>query len=481
MTLIKLFISLALPIFAGYALLNFILRRDRPNLSTSLGLSYGLGLGVLTHWMLFLDVIGIKYSVESIGIPLLIFSIFIFSLAFRKGKREQVSKIPGQSPATDKLTATTLHVKILLRVLYILLGLYVVYYLYYIFWRSLNIPVAAWDAVSSVAFKAKVFFYERCLFHLKDIPPHPAYPVHVPLAQMWVALNLGVWNDMLIKIVFPFATLSFVIIYNYFLASRTNRRWALLGTAMLISSNLLIHHSTIAYRDLFLLYYDCTAIILLLIWLNKKNDGFLILASLYAGFATFIKLEGTPYLLICTALFFLVLLHQKTDSVRKNIIKFLKFTIPSFGICLFFYLYKILEKFPLPREKSHIDFTWEHLRRITIILKSFSNDLFLSGNWDIIWFLLVLSLALNFSKIKKMIEVRLLLTTLVMFFGLYFLLSLFTTEFIYISGTKSSTGLSRLILHFFPLAPLLIILLNYPGESRLSTDSLKTLKKRHKR
>ena len=38
MTLIRLFIGLVLPTLAGYALLNFILRKDKLNLITSLGL-----------------------------------------------------------------------------------------------------------------------------------------------------------------------------------------------------------------------------------------------------------------------------------------------------------------------------------------------------------------------------------------------------------------------------------------------------------
>ena len=313
--------------------------------------------------------------------------------------------------------------------------------------------------------------------------PHPSYPVLVPLAETWVALNLGTWSDQLIKIIFPFATLSFLAIYNYFLASYTNKRWALLGVVMLLSSIFFINQSTIAYRDIFLSSYTCTAIMLLLIWLSKKDDAFLILASLYAGLATFIKVEGTPHLLICTALFFLVLFYQKRGSFGKNIIAFFKFTIPSFGICLVFYLYKILRGFPSIRiaHGGHIDLALENLKRIPLIIKMFSEDIFLSGNWNIIWFLLVLSLVVNFGKIRKRIEVKLLLIALIMFFGLYFSIALFTTEFMWVAGSKSPTTLSRLILHFFPLATLLIVLLNYPEGPRENMSSLKPLKQTQSR
>lgn len=449
----SLFISLALPFVTGYTFLNFLFRKNRLNLAVSLSLSYGLGLGILTQWMFLLGILGIKYNVQIIGAPLLIFSIFLVPFVFKRGKKNYVS------------TVTMSSIKTLDKVFCVLLGAYIVYYIFYVFWRALNIPIYSWDAIASIAFKAKVFFFEKTIPNLKNFPSvsHPSYPIHVPLIQTWIALNLGVWNEQLIKIIFPIAFLSFIIIHNNFLTYYTNKKWALFGTVLLISSNLLILHATISYRDLFLLYYNCTTIILLLLWNSKKDDAFLILAALYAGFATFTKLEGTAYLVIYTALFFLILLYQKISPFRKNLNKFLKFTIPGFSICFFYHFYKILTK--VPTEKLRFNFTWASLSRIPIILEKFAEDIFLSGNWNIIWFLLVLSLVVNFTKFRKKIEVKLLFLTLAMFFGLYFLNCLLTENFIWILGISKVPGLSRLILHFFPLATMLIILLNYPNES----------------
>lgn len=448
MIIIKLFISLILPFLAGYAFLNFLFRRDKLNFLASFGFSYGLGMGILTQWMLFLHIIGISYSVGAVAIPLLFFSVLFFFLAFKQEKKS--SFLPSEPPSSNSYKA-----------LYIILGIYIIYCVFYAFWRALNIPIHTWDAIASIAFKAKVFFFEKSLFHLKDTPPHPSYPLHVSLSQTWITLNLGAWSDQYIKIIFPFALLSFIAVYNYFLTIYTNKKWAILGVVMLISSNLLIRHATISYRDFFLLYYASGTIMLLLLWLNKKDDAFLILASFYAGFATFTKLEGIPYLFICTALFLLVLFRQKITSFKENAFKFLKFTVPAFSICAFFNLYKALENFPV-RASSRMGFSQEHLSRIPIILKKFAEDLFLSANWNIIWFLLAVSLIINAVKIKRKFEIRFLCVALMMFFGLYFSLALFTTEFKWISGSHSITTLSRLILHSFPLAPLLIILLNYP-------------------
>lgn len=450
----RLFISLALPLIMGYTFLNFLFRKNRLNLAVSLSLSYGLGLGILTQWMFLLGIVGIKYNAQIIGAPLLIFSIFLVPFVFKKAGKNYVS------------TITTSSVNTLDKVFYTLLSAYIIYYIFYAFWRALNIPIYSWDAVTSIAFKAKVFFFERSIPNLKNFPyvSHPSYPIHVPLAETWIVLNLGAWNEQLIKIIFPFAFLSFIVVYNYFLAGYANKKWALFGTVLLISSNLLILHATISYRDFFLLYYNCTTIMLLLLWNSKKDDAFLILASLFAGFATFTKLEGVAYLLIYTTLFLLILLYQKIKPFKENIVKFLKFTVPSFGICSIFYFYLFFNR--IRPEKVDFDFTWHSLSRIPVIFIKFVQEIFLSKNWNIIWYLLVLSLLLNLMKIKKRVEIKLLFITLIMFFGLYFLNCLLTQNYIWILGIQDKVpGIGRLILHFFPLATMLIILLNYPNES----------------
>jgi len=82
-----------------------------------------------------------------------------------------------------------------------------------------------------------------------------------------------------------------------------------------------------------------------------------------------------------------------------------------------------------------------------------------------IWMLALLSL-LNLEQKKKHKEVILVLGSIVMFLGLYLLVALLTVNYVWIAGHKEITGLSRLILHFFPLSVLFIILSNYPGTSR---------------
>ena len=329
MVWVNLFISIFLPWSAGYFLILFLFR-DRPlPVLPSIALAYGLGMGILTQWMLVIGACGIKYTLTSIGMPLAVLALVSsFHLHFLRNKHKSVTPKINSTPKIEKFDFVS-----------VCLLLYIAYYVFYVFWRALNVPISYWDAIATIAFKAKVFFYERSLAQLQNLP-HSSYPLHVPFVQTWIALNLGEWNDQLIKVIFPFTFLSYLITHYYFLKVYTNRRWALAGVALVISSNLFTFHATIGYRDFSMLYYNCTTIMLLILWNTKRYNAFLILASLFAGFATFVKLEGSAYLIVYSILLIITFCHQKCYSYREKLNKFWRFIIPSYGICVFYHIYK---------------------------------------------------------------------------------------------------------------------------------------------
>ena len=462
---IGVLIGLLLPFAAGYTLLRFLFRKNRLPLAVSCALSYGLGMGLLTQIMLILGIVGIRYRLVSIA-PFLVLSTILFGLLTSKVEKG-VFLFSGTGPclSNEEVAETRTSSRIFWDILCGLAWMFVIYNIFYVFWRALNIPIYTWDAIATTAFRGKIIFFEQSISYQQNFP-YPSYPLHVPFMECWMALNLGVWDDQLIKIIFPCALLSFVIVHNYFLSCYTNKQWALLGTVILLSSNLLILHGTIGYRDVFFLYYECTVFMLLLLWRSKKNDAFLILASLFAGFATFTKLEGTAFLIIHAALFSLILLNKRKSSLKWLIRKSLLFTIPSFGICGFYYAYKIFSRFP-SSGKTEFDFTLSSLERIPVILNSFGENFFLSGNWNLVWFILAVSLAMNGKRLIRNMETRLLFIALVLSVGMYTSMSLLTTMFIWISGSWNIAGLSRLVLHFFPLASLLIVLLNYRDKTAI--------------
>jgi len=464
LTIIKIFISLTIPTFLGFSVLLFIFRQKPFNILLTLAISYGTGFGLLAQWMLILGLTNTPCTSKTVGTPLIFLSCIFFILYLtNKQKGQPFTLSPKNSNNSHSLKKRSFSIKHY--ILFCLIGLYAAYNINFVLWRGLNVPILEWDAISTVAFKAKIFFYERALFMPQNLP-HASYPLQTPFSLTWLALNLGFWDDQLVKIIFPFIFLSYLTIHYSFLKSLTSDKWALGGIALLLSSNFFTYHATIAYRDFYMLYYNCTTIILLILWGKLKNDNLLLLAALFSGFTTFTKLEGTGYLFIHTFLTCFILWNDSNNTLRKKWKKFLKFIIPSYSICLLYHFYKSTIALEKLSGRTKFVFTLEHLNRIPIILKEFSGNLFFTGNWNLIWLILIFSLLSHTKKIKTRTETRLLLLTLLMFFSLYFSIALFTSSFISIAGAESPTVLSRVFLHFFPLAPLLIITLNYPHSTK---------------
>lgn len=445
----QLSIGFLIPLLTGQILLFFLFGRRYFPLSLSLALSYGLGTGFLTQIMFLLGALHIPFSVGTIGSSMLLAIILIW-LLFRSLRPAPKKTVDSFVVRTGNLTPSALDFFL---ITFIFINVVIV------FWTTLIDPVHAWDALATIAFKAKIFFYERGLVPL-EVLPHPSYPLYVPLLQTWLALNTGEWTDLWINLFLPFTFLAFLIIYYEFLQCLTTRTWAILGTALLISSHQFTYMATTPMRELPLIYYNCTAIMLLILWHKKQAGGFLILAGLFSGFMTFTKLEGMGYLAIHFTLLALILAEQKNWRFRDKIKNGLKFFVPCVAIFLFYWTYKVFTGTP-QTERTIIEFSGNNFQRVPIILGEFKEVLLFSANWNIIWFLLLASLFLLPGGIKHK-EVQWLAITILMFLGFYFLLMLLVTiHFDFIMNMPEL--LPRLFLHFYPLAPLLIILLNFRG------------------
>jgi len=457
-TAIHLGLSLLIPFTAGYLCLQLLFQKQALPISLKISLSYGLGLGLLAIWMLILYIYQQPFNLFIIRTPLLFFIIFLFLINFKKGTfaRTKTENKPASIPTT---TPKHLFINSTYIAFIALLILYIAFNIYYVFWRSLTVPLSSWDAIATIAFKAKIFFFEPSPPSL-ELLPHHSYPLFVPFVQSWIAFNLGYWSGIFIKVIFPFAFLAYLTIHYKFLVYFCNKTWALLGCAILLSSNFLIHHATVSYRDFFIMYFNCATILLLVLWHQKKAVSFLILAGLYAGITTFTKLEGTGYLVIHTLMVIFILWRNSALSLGGKVKEFFKFAIPSYAICLIYHFYKI--NLGISGMEGRIEFAIspEHLSRLPVIMSDFASILFLSGNWNIIWFLLCISLLFHCKIFWHSMALKLLAFPLLMFFVIYFTFLTFTSA----EMVNVSFGLlSRVILHFYPLSVLLIILLNDPN------------------
>lgn len=452
---LKLFVSIAIPVGLGVVIVLSIAgqRSWRPLPLTAL--AYGLGMGVLTQWMLILGAFKIPFGVAAIGLPLLVTAVLLSGRLYLQKTRCQ------NNPPIFLTTAEPSNV------LNFLLKLFIIYFLGYITWRAVSVPIGDWDAIATIAYKAKVFFYERSIAHLKTLP-YDSYPLHVSFSEAWVAFNLGYWDDALIKIVFPLYALSYLCLHYEVLKLFTNTRWALLGCVLLLSSNFFVYHSTIGYRDIVLMYYNCTTVLLLVLWVRTRYDAFVYLAGLFSGFTTFAKMEGVAYFAVHTVLVIGILAVLMRDSWPAKFKQFLKFIVPSAGIYSIYFFYKVITQAHLVKPGTEVHFSFENFKRIPKIIEKFAEGFFWLGDWNIVWVLLFISL-LNYRRIKESAAIKIFLAGLLLMLGAFSSFLLLTEYFDWISKPGMDYALlSRLLLHVFPLVAALVVLLGSPSlkESR---------------
>jgi len=192
-------------------------------------------------------------------------------------------------------------------------------------------------------------------------------------------------------------------------------------------------------------------------------DRWILLASLFAGFTTFTKLEGTGYLFCQTLIFFLFLFKQKKPKTLfiKNMLLFL---CPSYFICIFYHIYKFLIGATQLNQKFIIPTSLEFWHRTANTFFKFAENLFFSGNWNMVWIIFVISLW-QVKKYKNNSQATAMVGVVLLYFSLYFMVAILSPNETSITGEYSSTVLSRIILHFYPLATAAIILINAPISS----------------
>ena len=453
--ILKLAQSLILPTLFGYVLLCSILKSYKLPMPFMLALSFGLGLGIITSWMLYLGICKIPLTYPNLSFPLTAGFIFLFIRQIKnqsKLHRSDLLPINGLTGPSSFARYT---------ILYILL-IPILLSVHFVMIAATQIPIFTWDAIATVAFKAKIIFHEQSLPQL-NLLPHPTYPLFVPLAEVWVAMNIGYWSDTLIKIIFPTAFINYLLIHYYCVRSLSNTSWAVVSCFLLCSSNLFLFHGTIGYRDFFLMYFNCSVILLLLLWKNFSAKPLLLIASLLAGVGTLVKLEGSMYLIIYCLVLSLILYQKKEITLKEKIKQFMKFTLPASLMGLSFHAYKwflnVTLEGPGSIDKTGLDVSWAKLLLLPRVILSFWENFTYTNNWGLLWVAGFLSL-LHWKEKKDDQNIPILTVALALFFAFYIAVALLTTNYTWIAGAHKATTNSRLILHFFPLITVLFVLLS---------------------
>ena len=421
-----------------------------------LSVSYLVGMSVLYQIMLIFGMTGIRFSFASIGTVMLVLSC---SLLFFVRKRENDERLNFQicTPKSSQRCSQGL---------FLLVFSLVVFNIFWVFFIGFLSPICGWDTLATIIFKAKIFFYERSLHYLENLP-HPRYPLQIPFSVCWYAMAGGQWDDQ------AYALLNLLCYFVSFLSGififlryqGMNYCQALLGLALLLSSNFLLAHLIGFYSDFPLACYNMFVFLSLFLWYREKNLGWLVLAAFLSGASGCVKLEGMIYSGIHLAsLFFILLRHPNRSRSFRECFKYAALFLGIvFAMTGPFFLYKLIALGSA--DLSGGTFNLSSLKlciptfvKVFFILRAIFLNLFLSGNWNIIWFLFILSIV-PVSRKSQPLEVLTLLFSL----GLFFMIVIlgFSTSQFYHDAAFGFDPLSRIILHFFPLVPLCIIMVDY--------------------
>ena len=436
-------ISLFIIIGLGHLFISVLLRKQKMSMLLKLAFSYGIGAGILSYAMLIGGIMGLPLDFivpQGLLARILVCIVlwgFIGVLEY-SGVKTVVSDVYKHAHRNGTPVFWWMLLFIGSQIAFVWIFTFIS-------------PIVSWDAVATHSFKAKIFFYDRAL--LSHNLPHGSYPLLVPLTQAWMAFSLGEWNNYLLKIIFPVAWLSYVILHYEYLRTLMNAKWACGGVALLVSSSFFTFHATIAYTDIFMAYFNCATILLLLIWARQPSKELLILGAMFSGFTSFVKLEGCIYLLVHIFIVALLLKNAHQNESKQKCRDLLTFATISGGICLFYILYKYLIGVHGMESRLNFSFSSGMLESVVELFDSFLICL-LAGNWNIIWLILIYSLCVRYKRLITIMEARILGISLLLFFLCYVFFFLFTQ-----APIDYPTTISRVVLHFFPLSTFLIVIL----------------------
>jgi len=423
----------------------------------ALSLGYALGMGILGQLMLPFGWLDLSLSKEAVSLAILIYMSFIsflFLLRLRYFPHKNIDLPKGQEGSW-----TTVR-----KLFFVIMLAYISCQAFYILWNAFFVPICHGDDSTAYLLRTRMFLHTHSLRQLWGISlvGHLSYPLQNPLAMAWVALNIGQWHEGWVRMIFPLNCFSFVGIVYYFMKRWTDRLTALLTVALMLSSLFFVYHASIGYCDFTEMFYTVSSLLLISWGISSRCAGWILLGGLMSAFAASVKLEGIAYWILEGVVLCRFILAKEFFDPQFVIKALAGFVLPFIIIECNFGLYKAHYGIAEIWKVQHyfVFSLHEFGGRIPAMACALTDNFFLSGNWNILWFFLIVMVLANLKK-KKSFAFRFFSLTLGLFFMNYLLAAEFTNKSIFIADVKNVVTLSRLLLHFFPLCPILIGLLMY--------------------
>jgi len=286
-----LIFGLLFPILFGF-IISLLIVSDVP-IFERIGIAYGLGFGLLTLAMFFLNVAGVKFSL--INIIILVSVLMILSLIYlllrHKISYSSLIKLNVFKEIRQTIFSLSLFEGIIIGLLIFFLIANIAISLYW--------PVWEYDALSVFDFRARVFARTKSISEAARTitiisPKHfLEYPPLASLTSTW--LYLCGWATP--KIFYPLLLISLATVSYYSLRDYNPRYHTLLFTLIIVTNPRIYLHATSSLVNFPFAFYFAAGIMYLYRWMSTLKRGFLILAGIFFALFAWTRQESMPFFL----------------------------------------------------------------------------------------------------------------------------------------------------------------------------------------
>lgn len=449
MLTLQILLVFGLPWATGIALWILFTNRPRAWYEWSSAVGYGFFVGLLTTSILA-------------GIVMLALaeaSRFLVSLALVLALGLSVAKMWGASFAAGWY-AERRRVYGVGRVIWWVLLAWLLWRFTLTLSEAFSHPIYPWDAWSTWAVKAKVWF------GLNEIVPFVShafwlqqdgaelyttqawgYPPLIPLWQMWVALGLEQWHEPLINITWPLCGMALILaMYGQLRTIGLGPLVAMVACYLLGSLPILNTHMALAgYGDLLLASGHGLATLALLRFAVTREDRQYWVAVAIAAGLMYIKLEGAVWF---------VTLVPALIMARLGPANRVKFIVVSLLLAaLIIYLERLSFWVPtlgvvrLEPGNLHIPLIGDLVLGFRDTSRAVLTVLFDGPNWHLLWFAVVAAVVVRFRHLLNNSARATGLTIVICGMTFLFFLFFFTDAS---QWADNFTSTNRLVLHLVP-------------------------------
>lgn len=432
--------------FFGFLFLRLLDREKKLGILEGLGLSYGLGLGIIAIIMTSLSLAGVSFNIFNILMPFILIIALggIFNKIFPKPEKACLKVNLGREKI-NKLE------------LFFLCA--ILFEISFAFFVSLIKPMESWDAVAHWGLKAKMLYFLKGLplnlFSMpciKDVVSTGDYPWLWPFSQNYIYNFIGCFDDFAPKIITPFFFASCLVIF-YSILRRINLKklHAIIFTFFLASIPHFNKYASNGYADLILGFYYSVGFLYLYLWFNESDRIYLLISAIFTALACYVKCDGI-FLAGISAMTFLSFILFGGVKNRGKIFKDFIFYISILALLsLPMFLLKQITFAGLSHHTVNMEmfsaFKLKNFWRIFPTMYAYQEQFFNIKSWNLTWVLFMVSVFLAFIRgtlFRK--ELKFLTFAIGLIFLAHISLNIISRE-----ESACLKALSRMFLHFLPL------------------------------